>query len=55
MLECTEKCIYQSDGVCRKTDCSNAVFKSAVCPYFISSDNKIKQVVNTSDRDNLDA
>lgn len=49
MLECTENCIYQTDGICHKHDCKNVLFESAVCPYFISADNKIKQIKNTSD------
>lgn len=44
MLECTEKCIFQIDGVCRKSNCTGASFASSICPYFVSVFEKLENV-----------
>lgn len=53
MLECTEKCIFQIEGVCTKTNCTGAVFDSKICPFYRSAIQKLDKVKDTVDRNDL--
>lgn len=45
-IACTEKCIYQKDGICLKNDCitQNEYISGTVsCPHFEPIPNKTKE------------